>query len=73
MSLGENQSSSRKLAHNARTLTNTRFARRSPLVKTAIAGNDPNVGRIAGAVGSWIGKKGKDVDFDLCNMESLQK
>merc|ERR1711871_1686657 len=41
----------------------------SPLVKTAIAGNDPNVGRIAGAVGSWIGKKGKDVDFGLCNME----
>mmetsp|Transcript_4297 Transcript_4297/g.8908 ORF Transcript_4297/g.8908 Transcript_4297/m.8908 type:complete len:293 (-) Transcript_4297:10-888(-) len=27
----------------------------SPLVKTAVAGNDPNVGRVAGAVGSCLG------------------
>ena len=27
----------------------------SPLVKTAVAGNDPNVGRIVGAVGSYLG------------------
>lgn len=40
----------------------------SPLVKTAIAGNDPNVGRIAGAVGSWVGREGKEVDFGMCNM-----
>ena len=29
----------------------------SPLVKTAIAGNDPNIGRVAGAVGSFMGKQ----------------
>lgn len=28
----------------------------SPLVKCAIAGNDPNTGRIAGAIGSFMGK-----------------
>ena len=27
----------------------------SPLVKTAVCGNDPNVGRIAGAIGDWAG------------------
>jgi len=28
----------------------------SPLFKTAVAGNDPNVGRVAAKVGSWCGK-----------------
>lgn len=28
----------------------------SPLVKCAISGNDPNTGRIAGAIGSFMGK-----------------
>jgi glutamate N-acetyltransferase/amino-acid N-acetyltransferase len=27
----------------------------SPLVKTAVCGNDPNVGRLAGAIGDWAG------------------
>ena len=43
----------------------------SPLVKTAIAGNDPNVGRIAGAFGSWVGKReggGTKIDWSKCNM-----
>ena len=43
----------------------------SPLVKTAIAGNDPNVGRIAGAVGSWVGKRERGankIDWSKCNM-----
>ena len=30
----------------------------SPLFKTAVAGNDPNVGRVAAKVGSWCGKNG---------------
>jgi len=28
----------------------------SPLIKTAIAGNDPNIGRLASAIGSYMGK-----------------
>jgi len=43
---------SEELAHGtAKAVAN------SPLVKTAIAGNDPNVGRIIGAIGSFIGKE----------------
>jgi len=34
----------------------------SPLVKTAIFGNDPNVGRIVSAVGDWMGNAGKPLD-----------
>jgi len=34
----------------------------SPLVKTAICGNDPNVGRIASAVGDHLGNAGTPVD-----------
>jgi glutamate N-acetyltransferase/amino-acid N-acetyltransferase len=30
----------------------------SPLVKTAVHGNDPNVGRIVSAVGDWAGNAG---------------
>ncbi|MGD0724376.1 MAG: bifunctional ornithine acetyltransferase/N-acetylglutamate synthase [Spirochaetia bacterium] len=34
----------------------------SPLVKTAIFGNDPNVGRIISAVGDYLGNAGEAVD-----------
>ena len=34
----------------------------SPLVKTAIFGNDPNVGRIISAVGDYLGNAGESVD-----------
>ena len=33
----------------------------SPLVKTAIFGNDPNVGRIVSAVGDYMGNAGREV------------
>lgn len=35
----------------------------SPLFKCAVAGNDPNTGRLAAAVGSWIGKYKPDCDL----------
>ncbi len=34
----------------------------SPLVKTAVAGNDPNVGRILSSLGDWAGNNGVDLD-----------
>lgn len=34
----------------------------SPLVKTAIFGNDPNVGRLVGALGDYLGNAGVRVD-----------
>ncbi len=34
----------------------------SPLVKTAVFGNDPNVGRIVMAIGDWAGKNGIKLD-----------
>jgi glutamate N-acetyltransferase/amino-acid N-acetyltransferase len=39
----------------------------SPLTKCAVAGNDPNVGRIAGAVGDYLGRmlSGSSGDFDF--------
>jgi glutamate N-acetyltransferase/amino-acid N-acetyltransferase len=40
--------------HLARDLG--RFVTNSNLVKCAVAGNDPNVGRIVGAIGSFLGK-----------------
>lgn len=36
-----------------------RFVCNSNLVKCAISGNDPNVGRIAGAIGSFLGTEGR--------------
>jgi glutamate N-acetyltransferase / amino-acid N-acetyltransferase len=36
----------------------------SPLVKTAIYGNDPNVGRILSALGDYAGNAGVDLDTD---------
>ena len=40
-----------------------RFVANSNLVKCAIAGSDPNVGRIIGAIGSFLGNYHPDVDF----------
>mmetsp|Transcript_25306 Transcript_25306/g.81216 ORF Transcript_25306/g.81216 Transcript_25306/m.81216 type:complete len:464 (+) Transcript_25306:85-1476(+) len=40
----------------------------SPLIKTAVAGNDPNVGRIVGAVGSFLGKAAPQLDLGQCTM-----
>ncbi|GAB5032860.1 arginine biosynthesis bifunctional protein [Nannochloropsis oceanica] len=37
----------------------------SPLLKCAIAGNDPNVGRLAAAVGSYVGNQGLESDLRL--------
>ena len=36
----------------------------SPLVKTALYGNDPNVGRLLSAVGDYLGSNGLRVDAD---------
>jgi glutamate N-acetyltransferase/amino-acid N-acetyltransferase len=36
----------------------------SPLVKTAVFGNDPNVGRIVSAVGDYIGNTGETIRTD---------
>jgi glutamate N-acetyltransferase/amino-acid N-acetyltransferase len=36
----------------------------SPLVKTAVFGNDPNVGRIVSAVGDYMGNAGESFDPD---------
>lgn len=36
----------------------------SPLVKTAVFGNDPNVGRIIMALGNWFGNKGVPLSLD---------
>ncbi len=36
----------------------------SPLVKTAVFGNDPNVGRIVAALGDWAGNNGIDLDIE---------
>jgi glutamate N-acetyltransferase / amino-acid N-acetyltransferase len=34
----------------------------SPLVKTAVFGNDPNVGRIVSAIGDYLGNAGQTLD-----------
>ena len=36
----------------------------SPLVKTAVYGNDPNVGRIVAALGDWASTAGVDLEID---------
>jgi len=36
----------------------------SPLVKTAVFGNDPNVGRLIMAIGDWFGGRGIPLDPD---------
>ncbi len=42
----------------------------SPLLKCAIAGNDPNVGRLAAAVGSYVGNQGleKGLKLEKCRL-----
>jgi glutamate N-acetyltransferase/amino-acid N-acetyltransferase len=46
-------------AHDEATaLGVARAVANSPLVKTAVFGNDPNVGRIVGAVGDYLGNAG---------------
>ena len=52
-----------KLARDEQTaLGAARAIANSPLVKTAIFGNDPNVGRIVSAVGDYLGNAGLSVD-----------
>ena len=40
----------------------------SPLFKSAVAGNDPNVGRLVAAVGSYLGKVAPELDLSACTM-----
>ena len=47
-------------SHQARLLG--RHIVNSPLFKCAVSGNDPNTGRLAGAIGSFMGKNLKDAD-----------
>ena len=41
----------------------------SPLFKCAVSGNDPNIGRLAGAIGSFLGKLDEDVDVSSLTMK----
>lgn len=41
----------------------------SPLVKTAVFGNDPNVGRILSALGSFYGKQKKEIDLEKLKIQ----
>lgn len=52
--------------HEARRLG--RHVVNSPLFKCAVSGNDPNTGRLAGAVGSFMGKFKKDSDVSKMSM-----
>jgi glutamate N-acetyltransferase/amino-acid N-acetyltransferase len=49
-------------ANHAAALKLARAVGNSPLVKTAVAGNDPNVGRILSALGDCAGNEGLDFD-----------
>ena len=40
----------------------------SPLFKAAVAGNDPNVGRLVSAVGSYLGRAAPQLDLSACTM-----
>ena len=40
----------------------------SPLFKSAVAGNDPNVGRLVSAVGSYLGRVAPEVSLASCDM-----
>lgn len=60
-----------RVVHAASTTVAERVARKvanSPLVKTAIAGNDPNVGRIVAAIGAAAGARLRtdQLSIDLC-------
>ena len=41
----------------------------SPLVKTAVFGNDPNVGRILVAIGDYIGTSGESISTDALTID----
>lgn len=41
----------------------------SPLFKSAVAGNDPNVGRLVSAVGSYLGRTASELCLDDCSMK----
>ena len=41
----------------------------SPLFKSAVAGNDPNVGRLVSAVGSYLGRAAPDLVLDGATMK----
>ena len=38
----------------------------SPLFKAAVAGNDPNVGRLVATVGSYLGRARPELNLDAC-------
>ena len=38
----------------------------SPLFKSAVAGNDPNVGRLVSSIGSYLGRAAHDLDLGAC-------
>lgn len=40
----------------------------SPLFKSAVAGDDPNVGRLVSAVGSYLGRAAPSLDLTECRM-----
>ena len=40
----------------------------SPLFKSAVAGNDPNVGRLVSAVGSYLGRAAPELPLEGCTM-----
>lgn len=40
----------------------------SPLFKSAVAGNDPNVGRLVSAVGSYLGREAPTLPLEACAM-----
>ena len=40
----------------------------SPLFKSAVAGNDPNVGRLVSSIGSYLGRAAPDLDLGACTV-----
>ena len=40
----------------------------SPLFKSAVAGNDPNIGRLVSAVGSYLGQAAPNLPLEQCEM-----
>jgi glutamate N-acetyltransferase/amino-acid N-acetyltransferase len=51
-----------RASDDATALAVARAIVNSPLVKTAVFGNDPNVGRIVSAIGDYMGNAGKPLD-----------
>ena len=40
----------------------------SPLFKAAVAGNDPNVGRLVSSVGDYLGRAAPELPLEHCTM-----